>query len=170
MEQENEKKLERNKKEEKIIEGGVNNIDYEDNEELYQEQILKNSCNPMYLTRITPNKKQNKIAEHKIKDVISKNEKKASHFIQKKNQSLEQRGFAEGETANKLCSFGITAFGMSQSLIDCIEKNQKLIDAVEQNDFVVDKELYIQLKNFREELLNSTDSGKVKKLIGYKCS
>ena len=30
----------------------------------------------MYLKRITPVKKQNLIEEHKVKDVISKNEKK----------------------------------------------------------------------------------------------
>ena len=78
-----EKMEERKKLEEKIIEGGVNNIDYEDDEELFQQQLLKTST-PMYLKRITPVKKQAEIKEHKIKDVISKNEKKASNFIQKR--------------------------------------------------------------------------------------
>ena len=117
-----EKMKERKKMEEKIIEGGVNNIDYEVDEDLYQQQLLKTST-PMYLKRITPIKKQNKIEEHKIKDVISKNEKKTSNFIQKHNQNLEQKGFSEGETPNKLCSFGITALGMNQDLLKCIEDN-----------------------------------------------
>ena len=97
LEMAQEKMEERKKLEEKVIEGGINNIDYEVNEELYQQQLLKTST-PMYLKRMTPVKKQTEIKEHKIKDVISKNEKKTSNFIQKHNQNLEQKGFAEGET------------------------------------------------------------------------
>ena len=70
-----EKMKERQKKEEKIIEGGVNNIDYEVDEELFQQQLLKIST-PMCLKRITPVKKQNLIEEYKVKDLISINEKK----------------------------------------------------------------------------------------------
>jgi len=164
MEMAQEKMEERKKLEEKIIEGGVNNIDYEDDEELYQKQLLKTST-PMYLKRITPVKKQEEIKEHKIKDVISKNEKKTSNFIQKHNQNLEQKGFAEGETPNKLCSFGITAVGMNQDLLDCIGKNQKLIDDVEQNDYFVDKETFMQLNKFKEELIQKAGSAKMKKLL-----
>ena len=164
LEMEKEKIEERKKLEEKIIVGGVNNIDYEDDEELFQKQLLKTST-PMYLKRITPVKKQEEIKEHKIKDVISKNEKKTSNFIQKHNQNLEQKGFAEGETPNKLCSFGITAVGMNQDLLDCIGKNQKLIDNVEQNDYLVDKETYIQLRKFKDELIQKAGSTKMKKLL-----
>ena len=164
LEMAQEKMEERKKLEEKVIEGGVNNIDYEDDEELYQKQLLKTST-PMYLKRITPVKKQEEIKEHKIKDVISKNEKKTSNFIQKHNQNLEQKGFAEGETPNKLCSFGITAVGMNQDLLDCIGKNQKLIDDVEQNDYLVDKETYMQLSKFKEELIQKAGSAKMKKLL-----
>jgi len=164
LEMNQEKIKERKKMEEKIIEGGVNNIDYEVDEDLFQEQILKTST-PMYLKRMTPAKKQNKIEEHKIKDVISKNEKKVSNFIQKHNQNLEQKGFAEGETPNRLCSFGITAVGMNQNLLNCIEKNQKLIDNVELNDYIVDKETFLQLKKFREELIENSGSTKMKKLL-----
>ena len=164
LEMAQEKMEERKKLEEKIIEGGVNNIDYEDDEELYQKQLLKTST-PMYLKRITPVKKQEEIKEHKIKDVISKNEKKTSNFIQKHNQNLEQKGFAEGETPNKLCSFGITAVGMNQDLLDCIGKNQKLIDDVEQNDYFVDKETFMQLNKFKEELIQKAGSAKMKKLL-----
>ena len=164
LEMAQEKMEERKKLEEKVIEGGVNNIDYEDDEELYQKQLLKTST-PMYLKRITPVKKQEEIKEHKIKDVISKNEKKTSNFIQKHNQNLEQKGFAEGETPNKLCSFGITAVGMNQDLLDCIGKNQKLIDDVEQNDYFVDKETYMQLTKFKEELIEKAGSAKMKKLL-----
>ena len=164
LEMAQEKMEERKKLEEKIIEGGVNNIDYEDDEELFQQQLLKTST-PMYLKRITPVKKQAEIKEHKIKDVISKNEKKASNFIQKHNQNLEQKGFAEGETPNKLCSFGITAVGMNQNLLDCVGKNQKLIDIVEQNDYFVDKETYMQLLKFKEELIENAGSAKMKKLL-----
>ena len=159
-----EKMRERKKMEEKIIEGGVNNIDYEDDEELFQQQLLKTST-PMYLKRITPVKKQNKIEEHKIKDVISKNEKKTSNFIQKHNQNLEQKGFAEGETPNKLCSFGITAVGMNPELLNCIEKNQKLIENVESDDFSIDKETLLQLEKFKEELIENAYSTKMKKLL-----
>ena len=164
LEMAQEKMEERKKLEEKVIEGGVNNIDYEDDEELYQKQLLKTST-PMYLKRITPVKKQEEIKEHKIKDVISKNEKKTSNFIQKHNQNLEQKGFAEGETPNKLCSFGITAVGMNQDLLDCIGKNQKLIDDVEQNDYFVDKETFMQLTKFKEELIQKAGSAKMKKLL-----
>ena len=164
LQMEQEKLEERKKIEEKVIEGGINNIDYEVDEELYQQQLLKTST-PMYLKRITPMKKQNEIKEHKIKDVISKNEKKASNFIQKHNQNLEQKGFAEGETPNKLCSFGITAVGMNQELLDCIEKNQKLIDIVEQSDYFIDKESYLQLEKFKEELIQNAGSAKMKKLL-----
>ena len=164
LEMEKEKIEERKKIEEKVIEGGINNIDYEVDEELHQKEILK-TCNPMYLNRVTPIKKQNEIKEHKIKDVISKNEKKTSNFIQKHNQNLEQKGFAEGETPNKLCSFGITAVGMNQEMLDCIEKNQKLIDTVEQNDYFVDTETYMQLKKFKEDLIQSTSTAKLKKLL-----
>ena len=155
---------ERKKIEEKVIEGGVNNIDYEVDEELYQQQLLKTST-PMYLKRVAPVKKQNKIEEHKIKDVISKKEKKTSNFIQKHNQNLEQKGFAEHETPNKLCSFGVTAVGMNQELLDFIEKNQKLIDSVELNDYLVDKETYLQLQKFKDELIENTSSTKMKKLL-----
>ena len=161
---EQEKLEERKKMEEKVIEGGINNIDYEVNEELYQQQLLKTST-PMYLKRITPIKKQIEIKEHKVKDVISKNEKKTSNFIQKHNQNLEQKGFAEGETPNKLCSFGITAVGMNQELLDCIGKNQKLIDNIEQNDYFVDNESYMQLQKFKEELVKNAGSAKMKKLL-----
>ena len=164
LQMEQEKLEERKKIEEKVIEGGINNIDYEVDEELYQQQLLKTST-PMYLKRITPMKKQNEIKEHKIKDVISKNEKKASNFIQKHNQNLEQKGFAEGETPNKLCSFGITAVGMNQELLDCIGKNQKLIDNVEQSDYFIDKESYLQLEKFKEELIQNAGSAKMKKLL-----
>ena len=164
LQMEQEKLEERKKIEEKVIEGGINNIDYEVDEELYQQQLLKTST-PMYLKRITPMKKQNEIKEHKIKDVISKNEKKASNFIQKHNQNLEQKGFAEGETPNKLCSFGITAVGMNQELLDCIGKNQKLIDIVEQSDYFIDKESYLQLEKFKEELIQNAGSAKMKKLL-----
>ena len=164
LQMEQEKLEERKKIEEKVIEGGINNIDYEVDEELYQQQLLKTST-PMYLKRITPMKKQNEIKEHKIKDVISKNEKKASNFIQKHNQNLEQKGFAEGETPNKLCSFGITAVGMNQELLDCIGKNQKLIDIVEQSDYFIDKESYLQLEKFKEELIQNAGSTKMKKLL-----
>ena len=164
LQMEQEKLEERKKIEEKVIEGGINNIDYEVDEELYQQQLLKTST-PMYLKRITPMKKQNEIKEHKIKDVISKNEKKASNFIQKHNQNLEQKGFAEGETPNKLCSFGITAVGMNQELLDCIGKNQKLIDNVEQSDYFIDKESYLQLDKFKEELIHNAGSAKMKKLL-----
>ena len=164
LEMEKEKIEERKKIEEKVIEGGINNIDYEVDEELHQKEILK-TCNPMYLNRVTPIKKQNEIKEHKIKDVISKNEKKTSNFIQKHNQNLEQKGFAEGETPNKLCSFGITAVGMNQEMLDCIEKNQKLIDTVEQNDYFVDTETYMQLKKFKEDLIQNTSTAKLKKLL-----
>ena len=164
LEMAQEKMEERKKLEEKVIEGGVNNIDYEDDEELYQKQLLKTST-PMYLKRITPVKKQEEIKEHKIKDVISKNEKKTSNFIQKHNQNLEQKGFAEGETPNKLCSFGITAVGMNQDLLDCIGKNQKLIDDVEQIDYFVDKETFMQLTKFKEELIQKAGSAKMKKLL-----
>ena len=159
-----EKMKERKKIEEKVIEGGVNNIDYEVDEELFQQQLLKTST-PMYLKRITPVKKQVNIEEHKIKDVISKNEKKTSNFIQKLNQNLEQKGFSEGETPNKLCSFGITAIGMNQDLLNCIENNQKLIDNVELNDYIVDNELYLQLNKFKEELVEKAGSMKLKKLL-----
>ncbi len=159
-----EKMEERKKIEEKVIEGGVNNIDYEVDEELYQQQLLKTST-PMYLKRVAPVKKQNKIEEHKIKDVISKKEKKTSNFIQKHNQNLEQKGFAEHETPNKLCSFGVTAVGMNQELLDFIEKNQKLIDSVELNDYLVDKETYLQLQKFKDELIENTSSTKMKKLL-----
>jgi hypothetical protein len=152
--------------EEKIIEGGVNNIDYEVDEELYQQQLLKTST-PMYLKRITPVKKQINIEEHKIKDVISKNEKKTSNFIQKHNQNLEQKGFAEGETPNKLCNFGITAVGMNQDLLNCIESNQKLIDTVEMNDYIVDNELYLQLNKFKKDLVEKAESMKLKKLLDH---
>ena len=57
LEMNQEKMKERKKVEEKVIEGGVNNIDYEDDEELYQQQLLKTST-PMYLKRITPVKIQ----------------------------------------------------------------------------------------------------------------
>ena len=164
LEMEQEKLEERKKMEEKVIEGGINNIDYEVNEELYQQQLLKTST-PMYLKRITPIKKQIEIKEHKVKDVISKNEKKTSNFIQKHNQNLEQKGFAEGETPNKLCSFGITAVGMNQELLDCIGKNQKLIDNIEQNDYFVDNESYMQLQKFKEELVKNAGSAKMKKLL-----
>ena len=164
LEMAQEKMEERKKLEEKIIEGGVNNIDYEDDEELFQKQLLKTST-PMYLKRITPIKKQTEIKEHKIKDVISKNEKKTSNFIQKHNQNLEQKGFAEGETPNKLCSFGITAVGMTQDLLDCIGKNQKLIENVEQNDFLVDEETYMQLLKFKDDLVQNAGSTKMKKLL-----
>ena len=164
LEMAQEKMEERKKLEEKVIEGGINNIDYEVNEELYQQQLLKTST-PMYLKRMTPVKKQTEIKEHKIKDVISKNEKKTSNFIQKHNQNLEQKGFAEGETPNKLCSFGITAVGMNQDLLDCIGKNQKLIDDVEQNDYFVDQETYMQLMKFKEELIQNAGSTKMKKLL-----
>ena len=164
LEMAQEKMEERKKLEEKIIEGGVNNIDYEDDEELFQKQLLKTST-PMYLKRITPIKKQTEIKEHKIKDVISKNEKKTSNFIQKHNQNLEQKGFAEGETPNKLCSFGITAVGMTQDLLDCIGKNQKLIENVEQNDFFVDEETYMQLLKFKDDLVQNAGSTKMKKLL-----
>ena len=159
-----EKMEERKKIEEKIIEGGVNNIDYEVDEDLYQQELLKTST-PMYLKRVAPVKKQNKIEEHKIKDVISKKEKKTSNFIQKHNQNLEQKGFAEYETPNKICSFGVTAVGMNQELLNCIEKNQKLIDSVELNDYTVDKETYLQLRKFRDELIENTSSTKMKKLL-----
>ena len=161
-----EKMKERKKMEEKIIEGGVNNIDYEVDEELYQQQLLKTST-PMYLKRITPVKKQINIEEHKIKDVISKNEKKTSNFIQKHNQNLEQKGFAEGETPNKLCNFGITAVGMNQDLLNCIESNQKLIDTVEMNDYIVDNELYLQLNKFKKDLVEKAESIKLKKLLDH---
>ena len=164
MEMNLEKMKERKKMEEKIIEGGVNNIDYEVDEDLYQQQLLKTST-PYYLKRITPVKKQNKIEEHKIKDVISKNEKKTSNFIQKHNQNLEQKGFAEGETPNKLCSFGITALGMNQDLLKCVEDNQKLIDNVEQNEYIVDNELFLQIKKFKEEIIEKAGSTKLKKLL-----
>ena len=48
LEMAQEKMEERKKLEEKVIEGGINNIDYEVNEELYQQQLLKTST-PMYL-------------------------------------------------------------------------------------------------------------------------
>ena len=159
-----EKMKERKKKEEKIIEGGVNNIDYEVDEELFQQQLLKTST-PMYLKRITPIKKENKVEEHKVKDVISKNEKKTSNFIQKHNQNLEQKGFAEGESPNKLCSFGITAVGMNQELLNCIDKNQKLIDNIELNEYIVDKETFLQVKKFKNELIENASSTKMKKLL-----
>ena len=41
LEMAQEKMEERKKLEEKVIEGGINNIDYEVNEELYQQQLLK---------------------------------------------------------------------------------------------------------------------------------
>ena len=57
------------------IEGGENNIDIDD-----QEEILKSSM-PMYITKKEPIKKIPKIAKHKITDVIMKGEKKINHFI-----------------------------------------------------------------------------------------
>ena len=54
---------------------------------------------------------------------------------------------------------------MNQNLLDCIGKNQKLIDNVEQNDYFVDKETYMQLKKFKDELVENAGSAKMKKLL-----
>jgi len=142
------------------IEGGENNIDIDD-----QEEILKSSM-PMYITKKEPIKKIPKIAKHKITDVIMKGEKKINHFIQKQNQKLEQKGFAEGITSNKNCNFGITSFGMSQDMINVIEKNQKIIETIEQNGFEVDEEIYKSALKFKNELINVCENNKLKKIIG----
>ena len=54
---------------------------------------------------------------------------------------------------------------MNQEMLDCIEKNQKLIDTVEQNDYFVDTETYMQLKKFKEDLIQNTSTAKLKKLL-----
>ncbi len=142
------------------IEGGENNIDIDD-----QEEILKSSM-PMYITKKEPIKKIPKIAKHKVTDVIMKGEKKINHFIQKQNQNLQQKGFAEGMTSNKNCNFGISSFGMSQEMINIIEKNQKIIETIEQNGFEVDDDVYKSALKFKNELVNICENNKLKKIIG----
>ena len=142
------------------IEGGEDNIDIDD-----QEEILKSSM-PMIITKKEPIKKIPKIAKHKITDVIMKGEKKINHFIQKQNQNFEQKGFSEGFTPNKNCNFGISSFGMNQDMINLIENNQKIIDSIEQNGFEVDEELFQNVMKFKKDLIDVCDNNKLKKIIG----
>ena len=95
----------------------------------------------------------------------SKNKKKTIHFIEKSNKNYAQKGFAEDTTPNKVCTFGISAVGLTQSTIDIIEKNQKLIDNVELNAFEVDKEVYDGMQKFKDELINSIENKKLKKNV-----
>ena len=87
--------------------------------------------------------------------------KKTSNFIQKHNHNLEQKGFSEGETPNKLCISVIAAVDMNQELLNCIEKYQKLIDNIELNEYIVDKESLLQIKNFKNELIENAGSMKM---------
>lgn len=145
--------------EEKIIEGGEENIDIQD-----QEEVLKSSM-PMIITVKDTQKKPTKYVKTKVKDVLSKNEKKTSHFIEKQNLNVTQKAFAEDTIPNKTCSFGISSIGMTQSMIEVIEQHQKLIDEIEHNRFEIDNEMYEELMKFKTKLLNSVESNKIKKLI-----
>ena len=142
-----------------VVEDGEADIDILD-----QKEVLKSSI-PMILTVKEDKRKVAKVAKHKVKDVISKNEKKTIHFIEKSNKNYAQKGFAEDTTPNKVCTFGISAVGLTQSTIDIIEKNQKLIDNVELNAFEVDKEVYDGMQKFKDELINSIENKKLKKNV-----
>lgn len=142
-----------------VIVDGEENIDVDD-----QEEILK-SCTPMILTVKDETKKMPKVAKHKVKDVISKNEKKAASYIEKQNFTFSQRGFYEDTTPNNFCTFGFSAVGMTEEVIDVIEKNQKLIELIEESEFCVDQETYKAVMKFKEELLEKVESKKLKKII-----
>lgn len=145
-----------------VVVDGEKDIDIQD-----QKEILKSS-KPMIITVNTEKKNAPKVAKHKVKDVISKNEKKTIHFIEKTTKTYSQKGFAEDTTPNKICTFGISAVGMTQKTIDIIEKNQKLIDNVELNGYEVDKETYDGMMTFKKELEDSIESKKLQKnVINY---
>ena len=153
-----------------IVEDGEENIDFED-----EKDVMKSST-PMVLKKAEPIKKLPVIAKHKVKDVIEKNEKKTSNFIEKqnlisnyvKNQNkniLNQKGFSEGEISSGKIKLGITAFGLNEDVVDLIENNQKFIEIVENNNFEVDKETFREIFKFKEELENKIENKKILKII-----
>jgi translation elongation factor EF-G len=140
---------------------GEENIDIDD-----QEEILKSST-PIIVTHKDANKpKKPEKIKHKVDDIKNKSEK-TDQFIEKtrKEEKKEVIGYAEDKTPNELCSFAISAVGMSKEVIDHIEKHENLLRDVYNKNFVVNNELYKKIELFKETLLNLVEDKKLKKLI-----
>jgi translation elongation factor EF-G len=138
---------------------------------LNQEEVLKSSM-PMILTHkdeLNKPKKPEKV-KNKVNDIKNKSEK-TDHFLEKirKEEKKEENkidiGYAEDTTPNQICSFSISAVGMSKEVIEHIEKHEHLIRDVTNKNFIVSKEIYKSVELFRESLLNLVENKKLKKLI-----
>jgi ribosome assembly protein 1 len=151
-----------------VYQEGEENIDLDD-----QDEILK-SCTPMLLTRPQPQllkkKADVKDVKHKVKDI--KNIKEKANFYIEKNVKLtekanekSQKSYAEDTTPNKQCKIGVSAVGMTNEVIELIEKNENLLKEIDNRNFIVSKELFDTIITFKENLLNLIENKRLKQLI-----
>lgn len=184
---EDEKKKDLNKR--YILDEGDENIDVDD-----QKQILK-SCTPMMLTNEkTKAKKPEKVKKNVIVDLKNKSEK-TNYYIEKnvklqmqsqmqnKNENkkiqenneeenknadskmIDNKGFSEDSTPNKLVNFIISAVGMNEDQIEFLEKNEELMREIVKRDYVLTEQLYENFLIFKQSLLDLFEDKKLRGLI-----
>jgi len=159
-----------------------------------QREILKSSTPYMLVNEKTKAKKPEKVNKNKIVDLKNKAEK-TNYYIEKnvklqlqmhmqnKNENkknldyeenenknvesklIDNKGYSEDSTPNKLVNFIISAVGMNEEQIEFLEKNQELMREIIKRGYNLTKQLHENFITFKQNLLDLFEDKKLRGII-----